>query len=227
MSDESTDPIEKLLEDVHAIHQSLWADAASPASRKEVQQRLMLERMRALAVDLGQQGVTIAIMEGAFLMWWLKLACFNHQFAEGGLERCLSRIGPVMGPVGDILNGLGHDIQDEGPLPEMQLLGEKLEQVRGLIGGWSQSVPRSHEEEAAQTEAAHTCIRRTLVESIDAGVPPVTIESLLLYFWFRCTALRRGLKESFFQKLERHWELVMQRVNAYMDRLAAADRRPV
>ena len=30
MSDESTDPIEMLLEDVHEIHQSLWADAAAP-----------------------------------------------------------------------------------------------------------------------------------------------------------------------------------------------------
>ena len=184
----------------------------------------MLERMRALTVDLGQQGVTIAIMEGAFLMWWLKLTCFNHKFAEGGFERCLIGIGPVMGPVGDILNGLGHEIQDEGPLPEMRLLGEKLEQVRGLIGGWSQSVPKSREEEAAQTEVAHTCIRRTLVESIDAGVPPALLESMLLYFWFRGTALRRGLKESFFQKLERHWELVIDRVNAYMDQLADASR---
>jgi hypothetical protein len=225
--DESIDRLEKLLEDVHEIHQSLWANATSPGSSKEDQQRLMLERMRALAVDLGQQGVTIAVMEGAFLMWWLKLACSNHKFAEGGFERCLSRIGPVMGPVGDILNGLGHEIQDEGPLPEMRLLGEKLEQVRSMIGGWSQSVPRSREEEAAQTEVAHTCIRRTLIESIDAGVPPALMESMLLYFWFRCTALRRGLKESFFQKLERHWELVMQRVNDYMDRLAAADRWPV
>jgi hypothetical protein len=112
--DESTERLEKLLEDVHEIHQSLWADAAAPTSRKDEQQRLMLERMRALAVDLGQQGVTIAIMEGAFLMWWLKPACFNHKFTEGGFERCLSRIGPVMGPVGDILNGLGHEIQDEG-----------------------------------------------------------------------------------------------------------------
>jgi len=81
MSDESTDSIEMLLEDVHEIHQSLWADAAPPASRKE-EQRLMLERMRALTVDLGQQGVTIAIMEGAFLMRWLRLACFNHKFSE-------------------------------------------------------------------------------------------------------------------------------------------------
>jgi hypothetical protein len=86
-------------------------------------------------------------------------------------------------------------------------------------------VPKSREEEAAQTEAAHMCIRRTLVESIDAGVPPALMQSTLRYFWFRRTDLRRGLKESFFQKLERRWELVTDRANAYMDQLAEAVRR--
>ena len=53
------------------------------------------------------------------------------------------------------------------------------------------------------------------------------MESMLLYFWFRCTALRHSLKESFVQKLEPHWELVMDRVNAYMDQLAEASSRHV
>ena len=129
MSDESTDPIEMLLEDVHEIHQSLWADAAPPASRKEEQQRLMLERMRdphrgpgAAGCDHRHHGRHVPDVV-------LKLACFNHKFAEGGFERCLSGIGPVMGPVGDILNGLGHEIQDEGPLPE--------------CGSWARSSSRS------------------------------------------------------------------------------------
>ncbi len=35
------------------------------------------------------------------------------------------------------------------------------------------------------------------------GIPPPVIESLLLYFWFRRTANRYGLREAFFQKIER------------------------
>ena len=136
MSDESTDPIEMLLEGVHEIHQSLWRTPRPPIEEGRAAAAHAGGAGFALTVDLGQQGVTIAIMEGAFLMWWLRLACFNHKFSEGGLERYLSGIGPVLEPVGDILNGLGHEIQDEGPLPEMRLLGEKLEQVRGMIGGW-------------------------------------------------------------------------------------------
>lgn len=39
---------------------------------------------------------------------------------------------------------------------------------------------------------------------------------MLFYFWFRCTALRRNLHEYFFQKLERNWDAVMERVNDYV-----------
>jgi len=55
-----------------------------------------------------------------------------------------------------------------------------------------------------------------LVESIDEGIQPAVLESMLFYFWFRCTALRRNLHEYFFQKLERHWDAVMERVNGYL-----------
>jgi hypothetical protein len=48
---------------------------------------------------------------------------------------------------------------------------------------------------------------------VGAGIPFSVIESMLLYFWFRCTVNRRGLREAFFQKLERHWGLVMEHVN--------------
>jgi hypothetical protein len=181
--------------------------------------------MRSLSVELLKRGVTTAIMEGAYMIWWLRLACMNHRFAEGGFDRCLGRIGPVMGAVSDILMRLGDEIEDDGPTPDLQRLGEKLEEVRGLFGGSVATWPQSRGAEAAQTEAAHALIQQTLLVSTDAGIPPGVIEGMLLYFWFRCTANRHGLKEAFFQKLERHWHRVMDHVNRYMDDQAAEDRR--
>ena len=89
------------------------------------------------------------------MIWWLKIACHNHGFAEGGFERCLARIGPVMKPIGDILDRLGHEIQDDGPLPEMERLAQKLEEARDIYGGCGRSWPNSREESDAQTERAH------------------------------------------------------------------------
>jgi hypothetical protein len=120
---------------------------------------------------------------------------------------------------------LAEEIEDEGPMPELQRLGEKLEQVRELCGGSLAAYPDSRQAEAEQTEAAHTLIKQTLQVALDNRIPLAVIESMLLYFWFRCTVLRHGLKEAFFQKLERNWDVVMYHVNRYMDEQAAADRR--
>jgi hypothetical protein len=188
---------------------------------------LMLEAMRKLSLELLHRGVTTAVMEGAYLMWWLRISCVNHRFAEGGFERSLSRIGPLVGPLSEIIKRLGDEIEDDGPIPEMQRLGEKVEELRGMHGGAVVTMPSSREDEDRQTEIAHALIQQTIIVTADVGIPPPVIESLLLYFWFRCTANRYGLMEAFFQKIERHWSVVMEHVNRYMDEQAAADRRSV
>lgn len=152
------------------IHRALWENAKPPASEKEIQQRFLLERLRALSLELLLQGVTSAIVEGAFLIWWLKIACHNHGFAEGGFERSLARIGPVMKPIGDILDRLGHEIQDDGPLPEMERLAQKLEEARDSFGGCGRSWPKSREESDAQSELAHQRIRPALLTRKDPGL---------------------------------------------------------
>jgi hypothetical protein len=219
------DPAEKLIDEIHDVHASAWASADPPATKKQADQRRMLEAMQTLSVELMRQGVTTAILEGAYLIWWLRAACVNHGFAEGGFERSLKRIGPLVGPVSDMMIRLGEEIKDTGPTPELQRLGEKLEELRGLYGGAVATWPKSREAEDAQTEIAQTLIQQTLQVSLDADVSPDVIESMLLYFWFRCTANRYGLREVFFQKMERHWDLVMDHINRYMDQQAAIDRR--
>jgi hypothetical protein len=227
MKTKPAEPTEKLIDEIHDIHTSAWAAAAAPASRKQAYELVMQDTMRKLSLELLRRGVTTAIMEGAYLLWWLRIACANHGFAKGGFDRSLSRIGPLVGPVSDIMMRLGEEIEDEGPMPEMQRLGEKLEELRSLYGGAVATRPKSRQEEAVQTETAHALIQQTILVSIDVGIPPGIIESMLLYFWFRCTANSHGLKEAFFQKIERHWDLVMEHVNRYMDEQAAADRQHV
>src|SRR4051812_42461280 len=104
MDPESTDAAEKLLDEIRDLRKSAWSKAAPPTSDEHAYQLLMLDRMRALSVELiTRQGVTTAILEGAYLIWWLRIACMNHRFAEGGFERSIGRIGPLMGPVSDIM----------------------------------------------------------------------------------------------------------------------------
>lgn len=44
-----------------------------------------------VSADLLQRGVTVAMLEGTFLVWWLRLAC-AQRFEKGGFEFCLAHI---------------------------------------------------------------------------------------------------------------------------------------
>jgi len=225
MPSDSTAPADKLIDDIRHLHTAAWADAAPPTSQKEVYQRAMLETMRSLSVELLRLRVTSAILEGAYLLWWLRLACINHRFAKGGFERSLKRIGPLVGPLSGILVRIGEQAEDQAPLPELQQLGEKLEALRRMSGGAVATWPENRQAESEQTEIANTYIQKTIVMAVDVGIPADVVESLLLYFWFRCTVNRHGLPEAFFQKVERHWDEAIEQVNRYMDEQAVADRR--
>jgi hypothetical protein len=227
MASKPTDRADELVDEIRDLRVGVWSGATRFASEEDRHQRLMLEAMRKLSVELLHRGVTTAIMEGAYLMWWLRVSCVNHRFAEGGFERSLSRIGPMVGPISDIIMRLGEEIKDDGPLPAMQRLGEKIEELRGVAGGAVLTTPKSRDEEDAQTEIAHALIQQTILVTADVGIPPPVIERLLLYFWFRCTANRYGLREAFFQKIERNWGVVMDHVSQYMDEQAAGDRRSI
>lgn len=203
MVSKPTDRADELIDEIRDLRAGVWSGATTFASEADRHQRLMLEAMRKLSLELLHRGVTTAVMEGAYLMWWLRVSCVNHRFSEGGFERSLSRIGPLVGPISEIIMRLGKEIVDDGPLPEMQRLGEKIEELRDMHGGAVVTTPKSREEEDAQTETAHALIQRTILVTADLGIPSPVIESLLLYFWFRCTA------------------------NRYMDEQAAGDRRSV
>lgn len=102
-----------------------------------------------------------------------------------------------------------------GPLPGMKELGDKLDSLKSHAGAWL-SWPKSRDIAATEQDLAMGSIQPLLVELIDQGVKPAVLESMLFYFWFRSTALRRNLHEYFFQKLERNWDTVMDRVNDYL-----------
>jgi hypothetical protein len=96
MTSETIDPMEKLLGDIHDLHIAAWSQAA-PQTREQVYEQTMLGAMRSLSQEMLRLGVTSVIMEGAYLFWWLRIACVNHGFAKGGFDSSLKRIGPLTG----------------------------------------------------------------------------------------------------------------------------------
>jgi hypothetical protein len=208
------------LADVEALHKAAWRNAPPPATVAEAQQQHALARFQEAGVDLVHEGVTTLILEGVYLVWWVKIACASR--GKGGLEvdKALSWIGALMKPIKRRMEALAATIVDDGPTPEMALLGQRMQDARDAADG-GRTRPATKDEEMRQAEKAHGRLQQLLRTLIDEGIPPSVAEHMLFYYWFRVSVVNNFLQESFFQTLERNWDRVMGEVNMEMDRFAS------
>ena len=174
---------EELLEEIRELHRSAWASAARPTAEKDRQKLYVQDRFRQLGAELMERGVTVAMLEGTFLVGWLRLAC-AQRFEKGGFEFCLAHIGPLMAPVPQILERVYDETRDAGPAPEMKELGDKLDSLKQHAGAWL-SWPKSRDIAAAEQDLAMSSMQPLLVELIDEGVQPAVLEVSVAYVQLR------------------------------------------
>jgi hypothetical protein len=55
-------------------------------------------------------------------------------------------------------------------------------------------------------------------------VPPGLVANVFLYYWLRASTINANVPEPFFQTLERHWDMVVERVAAFVDTLVHRTR---
>lgn len=115
------------LADVEALHEAAWRNAPPPATAAQAQQQHALARFQEAGVDLVHEGVTTLILEGVYLVWWVKIACANRGKGGPGVDKALSRIGGLMKPIKQRMEALAATIVDDGPTPELALLGQRMQ----------------------------------------------------------------------------------------------------
>ena len=59
---------------------------------------------------------------------------------------------------------------------------------------------------------------------LEAAVPPGLVANVFLYYWLRASTLNANVPEPCFQTLERHWDMVVQRVAAFVNTLVHRTR---
>ena len=147
---EGTVSPDELVEQIKNLRRSAWACARPPVTEKEAQEKYVHDRLRQLTVDLIQRGVTVAMLEGTFMVWWLRVVCVQR-FDEGGFEFCIAHIGRVMHPIPQILERVYDEIEDAGPMPEMKELGDKVDSLKSHAGAWL-SWPKSRDIAGAEQD---------------------------------------------------------------------------
>ena len=59
---------------------------------------------------------------------------------------------------------------------------------------------------------------------LEAEGPPGRVANVFLYYWLRASTINANVPELFFQTLERHWDMVVERVAAFVDTLVHRTR---
>lgn len=80
------------------------------------------------------------------------------------VDKALSRIGGLMKPIKQRMEALAATIVDNGPTPELALLGQRMQDARDAAGG-GRTRPATKTEEMRQAEKAHGRLQRLLLPS--------------------------------------------------------------
>jgi hypothetical protein len=111
-----------------------------------------------------------------------------------------------------------------GPTPAMRVLGDNIQQLKDVLQALA-AQPLSQADLLHHTDRTNRAAFGLVGACLDARIHPGLITHVLLYYWLRLSTINANVPESFFQKLERHWETVVERVGTLLEQRARRARR--
>ena len=213
-----------LMAAVQRLYHQIHSDDQPPQSEREHQAAFVLEHMRSTVLGLIMEGVTPPTLELTLFYQWLRLSTLNRNLSDEQFNDLAANMGEVMRPLVQLLQGLEPTLVDEGPIPAMQKMGGMIQELKDAFSALgAQSL--SHDDVVRHTDLSNRAAFGLVQACLDAEVHPGLIESVFLYYWLRASTINANVPESFFQKLERHWEVVVERVGGFVDQLARDAQR--
>ncbi len=183
------------------------------------EERLASAEMGIAAMYAMEDGVSSFAMEGVYLNGWLTLAA--HRLGITGLAQSIrDRLGAQVKELCDLLNALDSQL---GPVEwdeAMRRHFAKVKAAREEPGTWLGKPPASPARAEKEMEAASEFLGYAMTNCFGPEIPASLVESMPLRAWLRMRVLNDRLSEEFFQRLDRHWPEVLERVDSWVVRAA-------
>jgi hypothetical protein len=210
---------EELLARMHRLHQRIHCDDPPPANETERQIKDAMADMQRILRTLTLQQVGLKTLDLALLYHWLHIATLNRFIADPEFQALAGKLDMVAERLVATLNEMAAGIEDDGPSAPMAELGEMIEQAKDIAQGLDGTAPLPHREVVRQSELTNAEIWLTVSRWLTQEINPAVIDSVLFYHWLRISTIHANAPERFFQKLERHWPEVMDKVGKVVDQL--------
>ncbi len=207
-----------LINDIAKLHQKIHADDPEPADEQERQAAYIFANTQRIIMELVAKDVRLRTLELGLLYNWLRLATLIRGYDEDQATQVSGHLEVVVQRLMDELRALDADLEDEEPNPDMAQLGGKIAQLRNLFGNLHQTDLPHHEVER-QTDLTTRALFSFTGACLDQEMHPGLLESTMLYYWLRSFAMSAQMPEAVFQKLERQWPVVVQRVGTMTDEM--------
>lgn len=205
--------------EIRRLHQQIHRNDPNPQNANEEHAAIVLEQIRSVGLQLIMQGVTARTLEITFFYHWLRLLTLYQGISEAQFERWASDMGSVMSPLITMLKELEPTLVDDGPTVDMQAMSRHVQLLKDALNPLSNK-PLSQEEIVAHTDLCNRAAFTMTTEFLHANISPVLIASAFLYYWLRLSTINANAPESFFQTLERQWDIVTGKVDIFVDTLA-------
>ena len=209
---------EELLSQIRQLHGRMHQNNAPPQNEGEHQAEFVINSVREAILGLVMEGVTPKTLEISLFYHWLRLTTLRRGMTDAQFSAFSSDMGSVMGALVRRLQEIEPTLPDTGPSQDMREMGVMIQLIKDLFAASAaQELSRADIERHADltNRAAFGLVQ----EFLDNEISPVLVENVFLYFWLRTSTINANVAETFFQKLERHWDEVVKRVNPFMDKL--------
>lgn len=163
-----------------------------------------------------EDGVSSFAMESAFVNAWLIEAAKRVGITAGSAQAIRDRLGAGMKEMRALLRALDEEFGPVDWTDSMRRHLAKIETAREEPETWLGRPPLSPRRAEKEMDAALECLSYALTNMREAGMAASVVEGMLLRGWLRMMVINDRLAEEFFQRLDRRWPEVLERVDSWV-----------
>jgi len=203
-----------LMEETKTVHRDIHREDPGPRDVEEAETSAVWDQTQEVILSLVVDGVPIAMLETAIFYQFSQLNSLLRGKDAEVITGTAGRMEKLLKAIVEELRGIEESLVDDGPSEKMEALGSKLEVLKQAFHDGMKPPTGDLYEQADKINRALFALTAAF---LDEEIDPYLIQSCYMYFWLRTSTINANVSELFFQKLERNWPLVTQRVKVFLN----------